>query len=150
MVDVQKTCQCQFQSHPEPWLPAFYLTFVEDNSSTQSAYVVWFPITAISLVHRDLKSCFADLMLLIQPALRTCSCLIDFQFSSIQFTYHPKKMFLFVFRVFFQIPGLFLTGRPFFFNSQFSRYRGNPGSTVRINKLYKIREDPSVTQKKMR
>ncbi len=35
-----------------------------------------------------------------QSALRTCSYLIDFQFSSIQFTYHTKKMYFPVFRVF--------------------------------------------------
>ncbi len=44
----------------------FYLTFVEYDSINHSMYVVWLPTTAISLDHRHLKSCLADLTSLIK------------------------------------------------------------------------------------
>ncbi len=39
---------------------------MEDDSINHSTYVVRLPTTAISLDHRDLKSCFADLTSLIK------------------------------------------------------------------------------------
>ncbi len=45
---------------------AILLTFVEDDSINHSMYVVQLPTTAISLDHRDLKSCFTDLTSLMK------------------------------------------------------------------------------------
>ncbi len=110
---------------------AILFNFCEDDSITYSAYVLWLLNTAISLDHRDLKSCFANLTSLIQLTNRLekmCSYLIDVHFSLIQFTYHPKYTFSPVF--FFKFP---VFSRP---GSLSFRIPGFPGIVGTLTQLY--------------
>ncbi len=76
------------------------------------------PITAISLDHWDLKSCFTNLTSLIQLTNQLWEYVANWlTFNSAQFNslIAPKRRFFPVFRVFFQIPRLFPDREAFLF-----------------------------------